>query len=134
MRAVDTSVAIPAFASWHQAHQSALEIVNAGTVLPAHVAYETYSVLTRMPDPHRATAASVIEFLIESFVGDWVTLPMQAVPRVLSELAQRGIRGGSTYDGLIGATARSMGATLITRDRRAMPTYMLLGVEVEFIG
>jgi predicted nucleic acid-binding protein len=134
VNAVDTSVAIPAFASWHRAHQSALEIVNAGAILPAHVAYETYSVLTRMPDPHRAAPSSVIRFLEESFDGAWVTLPDGAMARLLGELADHGIRGGSTYDGLVGATARSVGATLISRDRRAKPIYDLLGVEVEFIG
>jgi predicted nucleic acid-binding protein len=134
VNAVDTSVAIPAFASWHRAHRSALEIVNAGALLPAHVAYETYSVLTRMPDPHRATPSSVMRFLNESFEDDWVILPAAAMARLLSELADQGIRGGSTYDGLIGATARSVGATLITRDRRAKPIYDLLGVEVEFVG
>lgn len=134
MNAVDTSVVIPAFASWHRAHGSALEIVNAGVLMPAHVAYETYSVLTRMPDPHRATPSSVIRFLNESFDGNWVTLPASAMARLLSELADQGIRGGSTYDGLIGATARSVGAKLISRDRRAKPIYDLIGVEVEFVG
>jgi predicted nucleic acid-binding protein len=134
VNAVDTSVAIPAFASWHRAHKSALEIVNAGAILPAHVAYETYSVLTRMPDPHRASPSSVIRFLNESFDRDWVTLPAVAMARLLAELADHGIRGGSTYDGLIGATARSIGARLVTRDRRAKPIYDLIGVEVEFVG
>ena len=134
MNAVDTSVVIPAFASWHRAHRTSLEIVNAGALLPAHVAYETYSVLTRMPDPHRAAASSVLQFLNAAFDGEWVTLPAATMARVLGELADQGLRGGSTYDGLIGATARSVGAKLITRDRRAKPIYDLLGVEVEFVG
>jgi predicted nucleic acid-binding protein len=87
-----------------------------------------------MPDPHRASPSSVIRFLNESFDGNWVTLPASAMARLLSELADQGIRGGSTYDGLIGATARSVGAKLISRDRRAKPIYDLIGVEVEFVG
>jgi predicted nucleic acid-binding protein len=134
VNAVDTSVAIPAFASWHRAHTSALEIVNAGVVLPAHAAFETYSVLTRMPDPHRANPSSVLRFLTESFDEHWPTMTATSMRRLLSELAGHGIRGGSTYDGLIGATARSVGAKLFTRDRRAKPIYDLLGVEVEFVG
>jgi predicted nucleic acid-binding protein len=134
VNAVDTSVAIPAFASWHRAHSSALEVVNAGAVIPAHAAFETYSVLTRMPDPHRASPSSVLRFLTESFESDWLMLTADSMAVLLAELASHGIHGGSTYDGLIGATARSAGAKLLTRDRRAKSIYDLLGVEVEFLG
>ena len=87
-----------------------------------------------MPDPHRASPSSVIRFLTESFDGDWLTLTAASMVQLLGELADRGIHGGATYDGLIGATARSAGARLLTRDRRAKPIYDLLGVEVEFVG
>lgn len=134
MNAVDTSVAVPAFASWHPAHARALEIVNAGVLLPAHAALETYSVLTRLPAPHRASPPRVLEFLEESFEGDWLTLSGPSVRQAIAELAGRGVHGGSTYDGLIGLTARSVGATLLTRDLRAKQTYELLGVDVEYLG
>lgn len=134
MNAVDTSVAIPAFASWHPAHARTLEIINAGVLLPAHAALETFSVLTRLPAPHRASPSSVLEFLEKSFEGDWLTLSGPSVRRGVAELAGRGIHGGSTYDGFIGLTARSAGATLMTRDLRARTVYDLLGVDVEYIG
>ena len=132
--AVDSSVAIAAFLSWHHAHDAALEIVNAGASLPAHAGFETYSVLTRLPAPHQASPGRAQGFLHEAFGDDWVALPGQALARLVLELAERGIRGGAIYDGLIGATARSVGARLYTCDLRARSTYALLGIEVEFVG
>ncbi len=133
MNAVDTSVAIPAFAAWHPAHSRALEIVNVGVRLPAHAALETYSVLTRLPAPHRASPSQVLQFLEQSFEGAWLTLSGLAVRRAIAEFADRGLQGGSTYDGMIALTARSAGATLLTRDLRAKLTYELLGVDVSYI-
>ena len=134
MIAVDSSVAVAAFASWHPAHETALEIVNAGVVLPAHVALETYSVVTRLPPPHRARPDAAQRYLRDSFDAQWLTLPGAEVAALVQELAARGISGGSTYDGLIAATARAAGARLCTRDLRAKSTYDLLGVDVVYVG
>jgi predicted nucleic acid-binding protein len=48
--AIDSSVAIAAFATWNQHHRAALDFLNAEqeALLPAHAALETYSVLTRL--------------------------------------------------------------------------------------
>jgi predicted nucleic acid-binding protein len=40
----------------------------------------------------------------------------------------------TSHDALVGATGRHAGARLLTRDRRAVPTYERLGVEYELIG
>jgi predicted nucleic acid-binding protein len=49
------------------------------------------------------------------------------------ELVQRDIRGGATYDALIGATVRAAGASLVTCDRRAVATYERLGLEFDLL-
>jgi predicted nucleic acid-binding protein len=108
--------------------------VNAGASLPAHAAFETYSVLTRLPEPHRASAVRVHEFVDVAFGSAWIALAGEDQAKLLRELVERGIRGGAAYDALIGATARSAGALLYTCDLRARATYDLLGVEVGFIG
>lgn len=51
MIALDTSVAIAVFASWHEAHSVAVEAIGPSPRLPAHAAIETFSVLTRLPAP-----------------------------------------------------------------------------------
>ncbi len=131
--AVDSSVAIAAFASWHALHEQASQIVNTGASLPAHAAFETFSVLTRLPEPTRASPKRVSQFLAEAFADEWLTLPGASMAGLVRELAERGIRGGATYDALIGATARAAGTSLVTCDRRAVATYERLGVKVEVL-
>lgn len=134
MIAIDTSVAVAAFASWHSQHDTAKRVFERQPVLPAQAALETYSVLTRLPAPNRAEPASVRAYLIGSFERPWLTLSAVALAALIEELAAQGVSGGATYDAVIGATAREAGATLVSRDRRAAETYRKLGVDVEFLS
>lgn len=134
MIAIDTSVAIAAFASWHDHHEAARQVLERQPRLPTHVALETYSVLTRLPAPHRARPAHVREYLEGSFELPWLGLSVDAIAALVGELATNGITGGAAYDALVAATAREAGATLVTNDRRAEATYQRLGVEVEFLS
>ena len=65
MIAPDTSVLVAGFATWHEAHQSAARALGRGVHLVAHSALETYSVLTRLPAPHRVAPAVVHEYLAD---------------------------------------------------------------------
>jgi predicted nucleic acid-binding protein len=49
-------------------------------------------------------------------------------------LADRGITGGSAYDGLVAATAAASGAELVTCDRRAASVYESYDVPFRLIG
>jgi predicted nucleic acid-binding protein len=71
---------------------------------------------------------------MHAFPAPWLTLSGEAVASLVAELAALGIAGGSTYDGLIAATARTAGATLHTCDRRGRLIYDRLGVDVRFVG
>jgi predicted nucleic acid-binding protein len=132
--AVDTSVVVAAFASWHEANRAALAALAHRPRIPAHVMAESYSVLTRLPPPHRAPAQVVSEFLAARFPGPPLTLPGRHYLPVLGELAGLGIGGGSVYDALIGVTARQARATLLTRDRRAALVYDALAVPYDFVA
>ena len=57
VKAVDSSVVIAAFASWHEHHAIARKAMTARPRLIAHAAVESYSVLTRLPPsgPRRPT-------------------------------------------------------------------------------
>lgn len=125
---------VAAFATWHSAHEEAANIVRTAPRLPAHAGLEAFSVLTRLPRPNRASPADVRAFLARAFPGQWLALSGDGVAGLIDELARLGIAGGSSYDALIAATARSVGAVLVTRDLRAKSTYDLLGVEVEYLG
>jgi hypothetical protein len=92
-----------------------------------------YSVLTRVPPPERIGGAGVRELLDGWFSGRWLGLSPSATRLALGRLEQLGVRGGATYDGLIGLTAAASGATLLTLDRRALPIYERVGVAAELV-
>lgn len=95
---------------------------------------ETYSVLTRLPPPHRVAPAAVHAYLTDIASGDrYLTLDGLAHRRLINRLAERNVTGGATYDALVGLTAKAGGATLLTRDVRAARTYERLRVEYELV-
>lgn len=132
--AVDTSVVVAAFASWHEGHSTAAAALARKPRIPAHVLVETYSVLTRLPPPHRAQADLVVTFLRERFQGTPLALPPRAHLRLIEQAAASGITGGSIHDALVAATALHSKARLLTRDRRAAPTYERFKVDFDFLG
>lgn len=134
MIAIDTSVVVALFASWHEAHESAREVVPRTAHLPAHVLLESYSVLTRLPPPHRAPAEVVDAFLSDRFEPKLLTLPGNGYRSLLRSSLDHGISGGSVYDALIAATAKHAGAMLLTRDRRAASTYEAVGADFRVLA
>lgn len=101
--------------------------------LPAQVAVETYSVLTRLPSPHRVPVSIAWGYLREMFALPPFTLGSTGYVRLLDLAAAEGLAGGALYDALVAAMAREAGATLLTLDRRAVATYQRVGVEYRFV-
>ena len=133
MIAPDTSVLVAGFATWHEGHESAVRALSRGVHLIAHAAVETYSVLTRLPPPHRVAPDAVRAYLTEVTSSDYLTLDARSHRGLIDHLAEHAVTGGATYDALVGATAKAAGATLLTRDLRAMTTYERLRVQVELV-
>lgn len=133
MIAADTSVVVAGFASWHEGHSAARAALTTTVRLPAHVALEAYSVLTRLPPPHRATSSVVWAFLQNRFPDPYLCLPASDHRNLLREASERDITGGALYDALVAATARLAGATLLTRDRRAVRVYEALGTPFRMV-
>jgi predicted nucleic acid-binding protein len=133
VNAVDTSVAVAAFASWHERHERARATVAQRPGLAAQSALETYSVLTRLPEPHRVAGAVVATFLERAF-GRPLTLGARRQQRLVTRLAGEGIEGGAVYDALIAVTAEQHGALLVTLDARAALTYARCGVKYELLA
>jgi predicted nucleic acid-binding protein len=131
---VDTSVVVAAFASWHEFHPQALRALDRGPRLPGQAALEAYSVLTRLPPPHRASPGLVRDFLQATFTEPYLVLGPEGLATLISELADAGITGGASYDALIAAVARDAGASLLTCDLRARQTYERLGAAVEYLA
>ena len=133
MIAADASAAIASFARWHERRPATQRALGDHPAIVAHAAFETYSVLTRMPEPQRSSPAVVRVQLERRFADRWIGLTAGELRQALERLEQLGISGGRTYDGLIAITAASNDATLVTLDRRALPTYLLVGVSVELV-
>lgn len=130
----DSSVTIAAAAPWHVAHNAAVTTLASGhSSLIAHVAYETTSAMSRMPEGRRLAPAVVLEWLDRRFRARWLVLPAGAMRSALRAAIDHGIRGGALYDALIAATAAHHDHTLLSADRRAAPVYAALGVDVVYV-
>jgi predicted nucleic acid-binding protein len=129
----DSSVVIAAFASWNRHHEGAIEALGDTRDLVAHVELESYSVMTRLPEPFRAEAELVAEYLRTDYPGKRMVLPEAERRTLLTRLAGLSIAGGAVYDALVAATAAHHGHRLLSCDRRAAPTYERLGVEVTYL-
>lgn len=133
MKAADSSLVIAAFATWHEHHAIARKAMAGRPRLVAHAAVESYSVLTRLPPPHRAHPAIVHAFITERFAEPFLTLSETGCQEFLATVAARQILGGPAYDALIAFTAAEHEATLLSLDRRATATYESVGAAVELI-
>jgi predicted nucleic acid-binding protein len=131
--AVDTSVVIAAFASWHESHAAAAAVVAEGPALPAPCALEAYAALTRMPPPHRAGPAIVRDFLRHAFSAAHLELPADASSGLVDRLVEAGVSGGASYDAVIAMIADSHGRELVTLDARARSTYERIGVPIRYL-
>jgi predicted nucleic acid-binding protein len=131
--AADTSLVIAAFASWHESHEAARRALDSGLRLIEHCALEIYSVLTRLPSPHRTSGAVVRAFLEARFPQPLLRLSAPAYKQFILGLPDRGVTGGAAYDALVAATAAGCGAVLITCDRRALPVYERYGVRIRLL-
>ncbi len=123
MKAADTSLAVAAFASWHAKHEAARRALDDGLHLIAHCALETYSVLTRLPPPHRVAGTVARDFLAHRFPPPWLRLSDRDYRQFLFDLPENDVAGGAAYDALVAATAAANAAELITCDRRALAIY-----------
>jgi predicted nucleic acid-binding protein len=131
---VDTSVAVALAVADHEHHAVTSDAVAERRLgLAGHAAFETFSVLTRLPPPARRTPATVARLLEASFPHTRF-LSTDATTALLSRLAAGDIAGGAVYDALVGAVAAEHRLTLATRDRRAVDTYRSLDVVVELIA
>ena len=131
---VDTSVAVALSVADHRHHEETLRALGDRRLgLAGHAAFETFSVLTRLPPPARRTPAAVARLLAANFPHSRF-LGADAAAELLARLHLAGIAGGAVYDALVAATAVEHELGLATRDRRASETYRAFGVSVELLA
>jgi len=126
-------VAVALVVADHRHHAATTEALRGRRLgLAGHAAFETFSVLTRLPPPSRRTPETVAKVMAANFPGSRF-LSTGRASALLDDLVRSGITGGSVYDALVGAVAAEHRLVLATRDRRALDTYRALGVDVELL-
>lgn len=133
-QAADTSISIPALLADHEAHDMAEEALGLCDATVAHVAVETYSVLTRLPPPHRIKPLEAAVIVEARLPDAWVTLDAETCKALPWRLAEARVSGGASYDALIGVVALEHDLELVSRDRRAARTYRALDVPFKLLG
>ena len=129
----DSSVVIAAFASWNEHHEKAVDALGDVRDLVAHVELESYSVLTRLPEPFRAEPSVVARYLREDFSGARMVPGERTRRALLQQLAGLSISGGAVYDAIVALTAADHDLTLLSCDVKASTTYNRLGIDVEYL-
>jgi predicted nucleic acid-binding protein len=129
----DSSVLVAALASHHDGHDRAVGALGDASGLIVHAAFETCSVLSRLPEGLRLEAATVLEALERDFPQPWLALDQEGQRACLRRAVDAGLRGGALYDALLAATAREHGATLLSADRRAREAYEAIGAQVSYL-
>ncbi|TVS11129.1 MAG: PIN domain-containing protein [Wenzhouxiangella sp.] len=117
--ALDSSVLIAAVLDWHEHHPASHQEVerlaasDGAAVIPTHALLESYSVITRLPAPHRLRPNDARDLLDGSF-RDWVTAPApEQIWSLIGQLADAEMVGGAAYDALIVESALAAGAVEI---------------------
>ncbi len=130
----DSSITIAALIADHEARDLAEDALRRCTRTIAHVAIETYSVLTRLPPPRRLVSADAAAIVDARLPATYATLDAGRHAQAPARLAAAGVSGGAAYDGLIALTALEHDLELLTRDRRAERTYRALDVPHQLLG
>lgn len=129
---LDTSCLVAAVCAWHGQHDATRREIErrdaAGEklVLAAHSLVEAFSVLTRLPEPHRLRPDDALE-LIEANWGETRLIALAAPDyrATLRRCRDAGIGGGAVYDALIAACARKARVeTVVTWDLEGFERFL----------
>lgn len=126
MIAIDSSVIIAGLLSWHEFHDRAFralkrENARKELLVPLPALIESYSVMTRLPSPHRLRPETAYELLHDLFgEARIVTLSAGNAWNFVRDCVGEAIAGGRVYDAVIAEVAIVSGAekvlTLNPRD------------------
>jgi len=131
---LDTSAALAFVQPSHAGHAiTYAALVGRLKGLSGHAAFETFSVLTRLPPPGRLTPQAAQRLIEVNFPQSRFLSPKGSAVLV-ARLAASGVSGGAVYDALVAAAAAEHGLRLVSRDARAAGTYRAMGAELEMLA
>ena len=114
--ALDANCMVAFVSSWHQHQESTAKALTtvppSELIIPAQALLEAFSVLTRLPQPHRASIADAWSSLRSSFVekATVVESTSKDVVAAVEACSRLGRAEGKVYDALIVETAARAGA------------------------
>ncbi len=132
MIVADSSVLVPALLASHEFHEPCHEAAGLVEAAIGHALVETYAVLTRLPQPYTVPSVQA-NAAIRSYNARTLALPGDEVADALDRFVAARASGGASYDALIAVTAVRFGATLLTRDERAVAVYERVGADVRWV-
>lgn len=100
--------------------------------LSGHALFETYSVLTRLPDDLRVDGPTAVR-VIEAAFPRTAFLSVRTSASLPRLLAAQDVLVGAVFDALVAAAAVEHELPLYTRDRRAVSTYQKLGADYRLL-
>jgi predicted nucleic acid-binding protein len=125
MIAIDSSVIIAALLSWHEFHERAFTALEAAgsrkrLLIPLPALVESYSVMTRLPSPHRLAPAVAYQLLYESFKDARVAaLSSRKAWPFIAQCVRAMTVGGRVYDAaIVSAAIESKASELLTLNPR----------------
>lgn len=102
-------------------------------VISGHALVETYSVLTRLPPPHRLHPTVCLDLIDSNFIGssEIITLDAAAYIAMVRRAASNNVAGGQIYDAVITECARISGVeALLTFNERHFAALVDRGIEI----
>ena len=140
--AFDTNCLVALLCEWHECHQATRSAMDEARrahyplIIASHALLECFSVLTRLPAPHRIAPKEVEQALLQNFSRAEVSaVDASMCWSTIHDLAERGLGGGRLYDAVIARSARAAGATvLLTWNVRDFLSVAPPGLEVREPG
>jgi predicted nucleic acid-binding protein len=130
MTAIDSSVIIAGLLDWHEFHDRAFralkkEKAREELLVPLPALIESYSVMTRLPSPHRLQPEAAYELLHDLFgEARIVTLSTGNAWSFVRDCVGEAIAGGRVYDAAIATAAIEAGASkLLTLNPRDFESF-----------
>ena len=136
---LDTNFLIALLSDWHEHHRRTLASYenwlakHAVPVIPVQAILECYSVLTRLPAPHRSPPEVARMAIEQTFSRTAIIagLRPEAAWSAIDNLARLGLGGGRVYDAAIATCVAEAGAAvLLTWDTKHFVPIAPAGLEV----
>jgi predicted nucleic acid-binding protein len=135
----DSNCMVAALSIWHDGNVRAVAAIEGrlrrgdDMVIAAHALAETYSVLTRLPRPRRASPQEALTAIERNFIANRtvVALDSDAYLALLRRAPSEGISGGRIYDAVIAACARAANVdTVLTFNERHFRQFAGAGLTI----